>query len=88
MEEVESQMKKLETFQKALITMDDRVAALQKTARQLIAAKHMESSKIDQWMKQVNYRFCPKFGIYGSLNFPNVRNRYVDDPSFAELQVQ
>lgn len=43
----------METFQKALSTLDDRVIALQKTAKQLIAARHIESSKIDQYMKQV-----------------------------------
>ncbi|VBB25988.1 unnamed protein product, partial [Acanthocheilonema viteae] len=53
MEEVENQIKKVETFQKALATLDDRVTALQKTAKQLVAARHIESSKIDQYMKQV-----------------------------------
>lgn len=53
MEEVEKQIKKVETFQKSLATLDDRVNTLQKTAKQLIAAKHIESSKIDQYMKQV-----------------------------------
>lgn len=53
MEEVENQIKKVETFQKALATLDDRVIALQKTAKQLITARHIESSKIDQYMKQV-----------------------------------
>ncbi|VDM44604.1 unnamed protein product [Toxocara canis] len=52
-DEVENQIKKLDTFQKALSTLDERVSALQKTAKQLIAARHMESAKIDQWMKQV-----------------------------------
>ncbi|EJD74610.1 beta chain spectrin [Loa loa] len=52
-EEVESQIKKVDTFQKALATLDDRVIALQKTAKQLIAARHTESSKIDQYIKQV-----------------------------------
>ncbi|VDK61916.1 unnamed protein product [Onchocerca ochengi] len=52
-EEVENQIKKVETFQKALATLDDRVIALQKTAKQLITARHIESSKIDQYMKQV-----------------------------------
>uniref|UniRef100_A0A915PUP8 Spectrin beta chain n=1 Tax=Setaria digitata TaxID=48799 RepID=A0A915PUP8_9BILA len=52
-EEVESQIKKVETFQKALAILDDRVMALQKSAKQLIAARHIESSKIDQYMKRV-----------------------------------
>lgn len=53
MDEVENQIKKLDTFQKALSTLDDRVTSLHKTAKQLIAARHMESAKIEQWMKQV-----------------------------------
>uniref|UniRef100_F1KPH2 Spectrin beta chain n=1 Tax=Ascaris suum TaxID=6253 RepID=F1KPH2_ASCSU len=52
-DEVENQIKKLDTFQKALSTLDDRVTSLHKTAKQLIAARHMESAKIEQWMKQV-----------------------------------
>ncbi|VDK88570.1 unnamed protein product, partial [Litomosoides sigmodontis] len=65
-EEVEKQIKKVETFEKALATLDDRVSTLQKTAKQLIAAKHIESSKIDQYMKQLRVQL-------------NVRKNILDD---------
>ncbi|VIO98093.1 probable spectrin beta chain, putative [Brugia malayi] len=72
-EEVESQIKKVETFQKALATLDDRIVALQKTSKQLIAAKHIESSKIDQYMKQVE-------GALTQLRVQlNVRKSILDD---------
>lgn len=50
---MENQTKKLETFRKALNILDDRVVALQKTAKHLISTRHMESAKIDQWTRQV-----------------------------------
>ena len=48
-------MKKLDTFQKALSTLDSRVLALQRTAKQLTTARHMEAPKINQLMKQVGF---------------------------------
>uniref|UniRef100_A0A158QA40 Spectrin beta chain n=1 Tax=Enterobius vermicularis TaxID=51028 RepID=A0A158QA40_ENTVE len=50
---VEGQIKKLDTFQKSLSTLDSRVVALQNTAKQLTAARNMESSKIHQLIKEV-----------------------------------
>ncbi|VDM97600.1 unnamed protein product [Thelazia callipaeda] len=52
-DEVESQIKKVETFEKALTTLDDRIYVLQKTAKELVTARHVESSKISLLMRQV-----------------------------------
>lgn len=53
---VEGQIKKLDTFQKSLSTLDSRVVALQNTAKQLTAARNMESSKIHQLIKEVTVK--------------------------------
>lgn len=52
-EAVESQIKKLETAVKALGQVDERIQAIDATAKQLIERKHMESPNIDQWNKKV-----------------------------------
>ena len=65
---VEGQMKRLDQFEKALSTLDERTTALDTTAEELIRDKHMETNNINVWRKKVrgkqemlksfeNYRF-------------------------------
>ncbi|MFH4975130.1 hypothetical protein AB6A40_001839 [Gnathostoma spinigerum] len=52
-EEVENQLRKLDTFQKALSGIDDRVAALEKSGADLIGKKHMNSDQIKELLNKV-----------------------------------
>uniref|UniRef100_A0A0K0EWJ5 Karst (inferred by orthology to a D. melanogaster protein) n=1 Tax=Strongyloides venezuelensis TaxID=75913 RepID=A0A0K0EWJ5_STRVS len=51
--DVETQLKKLETQKKALISIEKRVDDLGATAAKLIAEGHMETSNITKWDKEV-----------------------------------
>ena len=51
--QVDAQKKRLETFAKALIKLDERVDALDKNARSLIEARHFESQNIEAWTIKV-----------------------------------
>ncbi|CAJ0961940.1 unnamed protein product, partial [Mesorhabditis belari] len=53
-QEVEAQKKRLETFAKALVSLDDRVQTLDKTARGLIEGRHFESKNIEAWRTKVH----------------------------------
>lgn len=46
-------MRRLETFAKALSTLDERSKALSHTAQELIDARHMEKNNIDLWRRNV-----------------------------------
>uniref|UniRef100_A0A915EMN4 Spectrin beta chain n=1 Tax=Ditylenchus dipsaci TaxID=166011 RepID=A0A915EMN4_9BILA len=52
-EEVESQIRKFDTFTKALTQLEERVSALNSLALQLIEKKHMEAPNIDNWNTKV-----------------------------------
>ncbi|CAI4223262.1 unnamed protein product [Auanema sp. JU1783] len=52
--DVENQMKRLETFAKALSTLDDRVRDLDNSAKLLIDARHMEKTNIEIWRRKVH----------------------------------
>ncbi|KAE9418301.1 hypothetical protein Angca_009245, partial [Angiostrongylus cantonensis] len=51
--DVEGQMKRLDTFEKALSTMDERTKALDRTANELISRNHMEKNNIEMSRKKV-----------------------------------
>uniref|UniRef100_A0A0K0DJQ5 PH domain-containing protein n=1 Tax=Angiostrongylus cantonensis TaxID=6313 RepID=A0A0K0DJQ5_ANGCA len=50
--DVEGQMKRLDTFEKALSTMDERTKALDRTANELISRNHMEKNNIEMSRKK------------------------------------
>lgn len=52
--DVESQKKRLDTFEKALSTLDERTATLDHTADELVKARHMESKNIAMWKAKVH----------------------------------
>lgn len=52
--DVESQTKRLDTFEKALSTLDERTATLDHTANELMKARHMESKNISMWQSNVH----------------------------------
>ncbi|CAI2353897.1 unnamed protein product [Caenorhabditis sp. 36 PRJEB53466] len=52
--DVESQKKRLDTFEKALSTLDERTLALDHTANELVKARHMESKNIAMWQSKVH----------------------------------
>uniref|UniRef100_A0A914XIB6 Spectrin alpha chain n=1 Tax=Plectus sambesii TaxID=2011161 RepID=A0A914XIB6_9BILA len=52
-EDVDSQIRKLDTFQRIVTNLEERVAALEVTADQLIKQRHMEANSIDQLRRQV-----------------------------------
>lgn len=53
MEEVELQMRRFETFTKALVQLEERISALNTLAQQLIDQKHMEAENIELWNQKV-----------------------------------
>ncbi|KAK6758912.1 hypothetical protein RB195_016254 [Necator americanus] len=52
--DVEGQQKRLDTFAKALSTLDERTKALDRTANELIANNHMEKNNIEVSKKKVH----------------------------------
>ncbi|VDM71397.1 unnamed protein product, partial [Strongylus vulgaris] len=52
--DVEGQQKRLDTFAKALSTLDERTKALDRTANELIAKNHMEKNNIEISKKKVH----------------------------------
>ncbi|VDO69394.1 unnamed protein product [Heligmosomoides polygyrus] len=52
--DVEGQKKRLDTFAKALSTLDERTKVLDRTANELIAGNHMEKSNIELSRKKVH----------------------------------
>ncbi|CAP39687.2 Protein CBR-SMA-1 [Caenorhabditis briggsae] len=52
--DVESQKKRLDTFEKALSTLDERTATLDHTANELVKSRHMESKNIAMWQSKVH----------------------------------
>jgi two-component sensor histidine kinase len=50
---VESQLRKFETFTKALSQLEERVAVLQSLAEQLLSVGHMETKNINIWRQKV-----------------------------------
>ena len=52
-EEVESQMRRFDTFGRALGQLDARIADLDELARRLIAEKHMETAAIEELDERV-----------------------------------
>jgi len=49
----EGQIRKLDTFQKALVQLEDRVSAINSLAKQLIDRRHSESANIDALNQKV-----------------------------------
>ncbi|WKY08955.1 hypothetical protein Q1695_001825 [Nippostrongylus brasiliensis] len=52
--DVEGQKKRLDTFAKALSTLDERTKVLDRTANDLIAGNHMEKSNIELFRRKVH----------------------------------
>ncbi|CAD6193236.1 unnamed protein product [Caenorhabditis auriculariae] len=52
--DVEGQMKRLDTFERALSTLDERTNAVDHTAEELVRSGHMEANNIIVWRKKVH----------------------------------